>query len=86
MSLQIPEGMGAGGPPPALPQGLQGEDQAPSDPLGCLKDVLDEFPKLLTELTDPRDVQDAIKAMHVLSGIQTRLMSGGQGQGGAQAG
>ena len=83
MSLQLPEGMdpammAAGGAPPAppLPQGLE-DDQPTGDPLGCLKDVIDDFPRLLTELQDPRDVQDAVKALQILAGIQTRLMSGG---------
>lgn len=100
MGLSLPEGidpamlaqlaaqqgppMPPGGAPPALPQGLE-PDSEPADPLSCLKEVIDDFPKLLTELQDPRDVQDAIKALQILAGIQTRLMTAGQAPGGAQA-
>jgi hypothetical protein len=97
MSLQLPEGIdpqmlaqlaGQGAPP--LPQGLQdqaepGEDQG-GTPLDCLKEVIDDFPKLLTELQDPRDVQDAVKALQILAGVQTRLMTAGQAANGPQAG
>lgn len=83
----LPEsGADQGGPGLPLPAGLD-DEQAPSDPLGCLKDVIDDFPKLLTELQDPKDVQDAVKALQILAGIQTRLMSAapGQQQGGPGA-
>lgn len=94
MSLQLPEGV-----PPGLAQALQGgqglpaalqgpppgqdDDQGYSE-LDCLKDVIDDFPRLLTELTDPKDVQDAVSALRLLAGVQTRLMSAQAGPGGSQ--
>jgi hypothetical protein len=96
MSLSLPEGLdpamlaqlggGAGAGAPPLPQGLQDDGDQASDPLGCLKEVIDDFPRLLTELQDPRDVQDAVKALQILAGVQTRLMSAGQAASGPQAG
>jgi len=84
MSLQLPDpdyGQVPGGP---LPQGLD-DSEPPEDPLACLKDVIDGFPRLLTALQDPKDVQDAVKALQTLAGIQTRLMAPQAGNA-AQAG
>lgn len=73
--------------PQGLPAGL-GPDTDGGDPgyseLDCLKDVIDDFPKLLTELKDPKDVQDAVSALRLLAGVQTRLMSAQAGPSGAQ--
>lgn len=91
MSLQLPEGLdpavlahlAATGAPPGLPQGLQ-DDQSGGSAYGqldCLKAVIDDFPKLLTELQDPKDVEQAVTALKILAGIQTRLMSAGQASG-----
>jgi hypothetical protein len=87
MSGALPEGLQAllsqappGGAGPALPQGLQGDnDDQGYSALDCLKDVIDDFPKLLTELSDPKDVETAVSALKLLASIQTRLMQGGSG-------
>lgn len=87
MGIQLPEGMPEGMPEgdmnPSLPAGLEQGEQGYSE-LDCLKDVIDDFPRLLTELKDPVDVQDATKAMLILVGIQRRLMQPQQGQSGSQ--
>jgi hypothetical protein len=44
---------------------------------------------VIAALPDPRDTQDAVKALHILAGIQTRMMSnggGGQGSSGGSSG
>ena len=85
--LSLPPGLaqalGQGTPLPAALQAGQPDqdDQGGYSQLDCLRDVIDDFPKLLTELTDPKDVQDAVSALRLLAGVQTRLMAG---QGGAQ--
>lgn len=43
--------------------------------LSCLQDVIQGFPKLLHELSDPADVRDATKALAVLTSVQHRLMT-----------
>ena len=92
MSLALPEMLqqalaahaaSAGGPPAGLPAGLgqppqQDQDEG-YDQLSCLRDVIDDFPRLLTELKDPKDVQDAVSALRLLAGIQTRLMGPANG-------
>lgn len=95
MSLQLPEGVdpavlahldGAGGPPPGLPQGLQGgyDAGASGDPLKVLQDCIQELPKVIAALPDPQDTQDATQALLTLTKIQTRLM--GKQASGPQAG
>jgi len=75
--LPIPDGLGA--PPPEQAP----SDQAAPDPLQSLQGVIEEFPLLLVALHDPQDVHEATKALHVLTGIQRRLMqaSGASAQG-----
>jgi len=91
MSSQLPEGLqallaqapAAGG---SLPQGLQGEsDEQGYTALDCLKDVIDDFPRLLTELQDPKQVEQAVSALKILANIQSQLMSAGQAASGPQA-
>lgn len=97
VSLQLPEGVdpavlahlaGAGGAPPALPQGLQGgyDQDDSSDPLKVLQDCIQKLPEVLSALPDPQDVQDATQALLILTKVQTRLMNKQGGQGAAQAG
>lgn len=52
--------------------------------LQSLQDTIEGFPPLLHALHDAADVNDAVKALHLLTGIQKRLMSG-QAGGPAQA-
>ena len=90
MSLQLPEGLdpavlaqlgGGGGGAPPLPAGLEQDDQASGDPLKCVQDVIEDFPRLLTELQDPKHVEMAVSALKILASIQTSLM---QAAGGPQ--
>lgn len=84
----MPE-MGAPGVQPPLPQDLLTPGDQPDQGAGelaCLQKVLDDFPKLLTELQDPQDVEQAVGAMKVLAGIQRRLMQTQGGQGAAPPG
>jgi len=72
---------------PQLPPGLadQGGYQASQDPLQVLQECIQSLPGVLAALPDPRDVQDATRALLLLTGIQTRLMQQGQpGGGGGQ--
>ncbi len=98
MSQMLPPGL-AGGPPdqgggqlpPQLLAMLQGggqdgEDESTaegSSELDLLQDVMNDLPKLIAALKDPKDVENAITCLRVLAGIQTRLMQS-QGSGGAQ--
>lgn len=50
-------------------------DQPGQDPLQVLQEVLNDVHRLIAVLPDPQDTQDAIQAMRVLAGVQTRLMS-----------
>lgn len=82
MSLQLPEMGPPQGAPPGLPQDLQ-DNPAGDQQLECLQKVLDDFPRLLTELQDPKHVETAVSALKALANIQTQLMSEG-GPGAAQ--
>lgn len=76
LSLPEPDNPAAQAPPPqALQQPASGYDQ-----LQCLQDVLDDFPRLLTELQDPKHVEMAVAAMKTLASIQSQLMSGNGSQ------
>jgi len=72
---------------PALPPGLadQGGYTPGQDPLQVLQQCINQLPGVLAALPDPRDVQDATRALLLLTGVQTRMMQGGgQGGGGQQ--
>lgn len=57
-------------------QGGQTEpDQGGQDPLQVLQEVLNDVHRLIAVLPDPQDTQDAVQALRVLAGVQTRLMS-----------
>jgi len=73
---------------PQLPPGLadQGGYQPGADPLQVLQECIQSIPGLLNALPDPRDVQDATRALLLLTGIQTRLMQGGAQGGPGQPG
>lgn len=61
-------------------QGDGGYDSGES-PLEVLQDCIQGLPRVIAALPDPKDVQDATKAMVLLTGIQVRLMGqGGNGQ------
>lgn len=62
------------------PQGGEGPYSGGSDPLTTLQECLQALPGVIAALTDPKDVQDATRAMLILTTIQQRLMqpSGGQ--------
>lgn len=69
-------------PPAPMPGGLGAPEQPepeqpPADPLLALQGVIEDFPLLLVALHDPQDVHEATKALHVLTGIQRRLMQAG---------
>ena len=72
-----------GGPAPTPPGMGPTEPDQDDGGLSCVQDTINYFPKLLHELSDPTDVQDAVKALQLLVGIQKRLMTG-SGQGGPQ--
>ena len=73
---------------PELPPGLadQGGYQPGQDPLQVLQECIQSIPGVLAALPDPRDVQDATRALLLLTGIQTRLMQAGTGGNGPQPG
>lgn len=82
-SLQMPEPA-----PPQAPQPLPGPLDQPDpagqqDPLQVLQDCIQSLPAVIAALPDPQDTQDAVKALGILAGIQTRLM---RGAGGPQTG
>lgn len=81
--LQIPPDAGPPQPSP-LPGGLAdtGQDEQ-QDPLAVLQECIQALPGVIASLPDPQDTQDAIKALQILAGIQTRLM---RGAGGAPTG
>lgn len=74
--------------PPGLAS-LAGQHQMPpassggGDQLQVLQDTIEGLPPLIHALHDPTDVNDAVKALHILTGIQKRLM--GQAGGPAPA-
>jgi len=72
---------------PSLPPGLadQGGYTPQQDPLEVLQTCIQQLPGVLAALQDPRDVQDATRALLYLTGIQTRMMQGQQGGGGQQS-
>ena len=84
---------GAPGPPGyAADSGGQEAGGYGGDPLTTLQTCIQQIPGVIAALPDPRDVQDATRALLLLTGIQTRMMSQ-QGQqspqgapGGAPAG
>ena len=95
--MSLPAGAQAppGGPPPGLMQliaqsqgGQQGpdDDQYPNDGgLSCLQDLITDAAKCIHELTDPQDVAMVTQALHLLTKVQSRLMSQGQGAGNGAA-
>lgn len=55
--------------------GAPATDDEGSDPLSTLQEVIEDVhSKLLPALKDPDDVNDAVKVLGVLTGIQKRLM------------
>jgi hypothetical protein len=52
-----------------------GDDMTAADPLATLQQCIQALPAVIAALPDPRDTQDATKALLILTGIQTRLMS-----------
>jgi hypothetical protein len=82
MNLQLPEpdpAQAQGGP---LPAGLGGggydQDQQ-EDPLQVLQKCIQQLPRVIHALPDPKDVEDAVSALKILASIQTRLMKQGPG-------
>ena len=76
-----PEGPGQGIPPELLAQlGMGGgeEAEAPPDPLQTLQEVIQMIPSVMAVLPDAKDTQDMAKCLMILTGIQTRMMSGQQ--------
>jgi hypothetical protein len=78
---------GAAGPPGFAadqPGGYGGS----TDPLTVLQECIQQLPSVIAALPDPRDTQDATRALLLLTGIQTRMMSqqGPQGPQGAPGG
>lgn len=74
--------------PPGLAQILQSGGAPPDDDdrgLGPLQEVLQLLPGVMSALPDPRDTQDVARCIQILTGIQTRLMQGGQRGAGPQA-
>lgn len=61
----------AGTPGPAAGYG---QDMTSSDPLSVLQQCIQTLPSVIAALPDPRDTQDATRALLLLTGIQTRLM------------
>jgi len=63
-----------------------GQDMTAADPLATLQQCIQTLPAVIAALPDPRDTQDATRALLLLTGIQTRLMqpqgAGGGGGGG----
>ncbi len=81
-----PPDQGGGQLPPqilAMLQGQGGDESTAegSSELDTLQEIMNDLPKLISALQDPKDVEQAITCLRVLAGIQTRLM---QGSGGAQ--
>lgn len=64
------------------PQGGGGMGEpAQPDPLTALQEVIQMLPAVMSALPDPRDTQDVVRALLLLTGVQTRLMGNGpQGQ------
>lgn len=83
---------GAQGPPGyAADQGQAGAGgpySGATDPLTVLQECIQGLPGVIAALPDPRDTQDATRALLLLTGIQTRMMSqqGQQGPQGASGG
>lgn len=63
-------------------QGGYSPDQSPLD---VLRQCINAIPAVIHALPDPRDTQDAVRALLLLTGIQTRMMSG-NGTPGNQSG
>lgn len=83
-------GGGGGGPPPDLAAILQGGGAPPNEDEGGggldpLQQVIQMLPGVMSSLPDPRDTQDVARCLQILTGIQTRLMQGGQRGAGPQA-
>ena len=86
-------GGGGGGAPPDLASILQGGGAPPDqgggggpEGLDSLQQIIQMIPAVMSALPDPRDTQDVARCLQILTGIQTRLMQGGQRGPGAQAG
>jgi len=75
----------AGAPGPSGPGAGYGygQDDGAQDPLGTLQQCIQSLPGVIAALPDPRDTQDATRALLILTGIQTRMMSQGGPQGAA---
>ena len=71
-----------------MPAGLAepGEPPDTEDPLDVLQECIQQVSKTISALPDPKDTQDAVKALGLLAGIQTRLMTQTQGPGGPPQG
>lgn len=86
-------GGGGGGAPPDLASILQGGGAPPDtggggggpEGLDSLQQIIQMIPAVMSALPDPRDTQDVARCLQILTGIQTRLMQGGQRGPGAQA-
>lgn len=72
---------GAQGPPGFAADQQPGGYSGSTDPLTVLQECIQGLPAVIAALPDPRDTQDATRALLLLTGIQTRMM-GQQGQGG----
>jgi hypothetical protein len=76
---------GAQGPPGYAADQTGGQGGQGGDPLTVLQECIQSLPGVIAALPDPRDTQDATRALLLLTGIQTRMMSQ-QGGGGQQQG
>jgi hypothetical protein len=72
--------------PPGLAPGEPGDGGYGGDPLSVLQECIQSLPAVIAALPDPRDTQDATRALLLLTGIQTRMMSPQGAPGGAPAG
>jgi hypothetical protein len=76
---------GAAGPP-GFAADQEGGYSGSTDPLTVLQECIQGLPAVIAALPDPRDTQDAVKALQLLVGIQTRMMAQQQGPQGAPGG
>jgi hypothetical protein len=60
-------------------QGQPGPYEGGTDPLTTLQQCIQQLPGVIAALPDPRDVQDATRALLILTQIQQRMMTPQQG-------